>query len=93
MPVRARTRPTGPLETFELRQVGVYVGDAPAPVSVANLDARGGYRITNLPVGRSLRLEPMGLGWRYDSRGKTVRCARAGQTLRVDIHIDGVMID
>ena len=93
MLVRARTRPNGPLETFDLKQVGVYVNNGRMPVSVSNLNSQGAYRLENLPVGQSLRLEPSGLGWRYDRQGKTVSCSRSGQNLRVDIHIEGITID
>jgi hypothetical protein len=93
VPVRARTQLNGPIETFYLKQVGVYVNNGRMPASVSNLDSQGAYRLENLPVGQSLRLEPLGVGWRYDQRGKTVRCSRSGQSLRVDIHIDGITID
>ena len=60
-----------------------------------SLAHRGRYTYTALPGDQKFRIVPLGryaAGWRYDRRKTLVSCL-AGASLRVDLHILGVMID
>jgi hypothetical protein len=90
-PVRARTQLNGPLVTFELSLVEALVGAEREPRFRTGVNDRGYYRFQRLPAGQSIRIIPVG-PLRYDRDGATVRCV-GGKSLRLDIPIEGVMID
>jgi hypothetical protein len=91
-PVQTRLLPNGPIETFELKQVGVFVPGERTPKFKTRVDRHGQYRFRQLPAGQEFRVAPLGWNWRYDRRNERVSCG-AGQSLRVNFHIVGVFVD
>jgi len=91
-PVRVRLLPNGPLETFRLKQVGVFVPGERTPKFRTRVDRNGQYKFQRLPAGQEFRIAPLGWNWRYDRRNEMISC-RAGQSVRVNFHIVGVFSD
>lgn len=91
-PVRARLSPTGPMEIFQLAQVGVFVPGERQPTLRARVDAQGSYSFATVPGNQEFRVAPLGPRWRYDHGNDTVACL-PGRSVRVDFAIQGVLTD
>jgi len=91
-PVRARLSPNGPLETFKLTHVGVFVPGESRPKFTTGVDRHGRYKFPRMPGDQEFRVAPLGGGWRYDRRNERVSCD-PGRSFRVDFHIAGVLVD
>ncbi|MBN8516086.1 hypothetical protein [Accumulibacter sp.] len=91
-PVRARLSPKGPMEIFQLAQVGVFVPGERQPTLRARVDAQGNYSFATVPGNQGFRVAPLGPSWRYDHGDDTVACL-PGRSVRVDFAIQGVLND
>jgi hypothetical protein len=91
-PVRIRLSPTGPLETFKLTHVGVFVPGERQPALSTRVDAQGRYSFPTVPGNQEFRVGPLGPNWLYEDSKERVSCL-AGKSFRVDFAIKGVRAD
>ncbi|MEF8722366.1 hypothetical protein E4Q23_05035 [Candidatus Accumulibacter phosphatis] len=91
-PVRIRLSPAGPLETFKLTHVGVFVPGERQPALSTRVDAQGSYSFPNVPGNQEFRVGPLGPNWLYEDSNERVSCL-AGKSFRVDFAIKGVRAD
>jgi len=91
-PVRIRLSPAGPLETFKLTHVGVFVPGEGQPTLSTRVNAQGGYSFPAVPGNQEFRVGPLGPNWLYEDSNERVSCL-AGKSFRVDFAIKGVRAD
>ncbi|MEF8733635.1 MAG: hypothetical protein V5B40_17515 [Candidatus Accumulibacter meliphilus] len=91
-PVRIRLSPKGPLETFKLTHVGVFVPGEGQPTLSTRVNAQGGYSFPAVPGNQEFRVVPLGPNWLYEDSNERVSCL-AGKSFRVDFAIKGVRAD